>query len=52
METPYGAGLDPTPYFALAFGIGALGLGGFFAWTALERRRLRMLLAAVRGKES
>jgi hypothetical protein len=47
MEPLYGPGTDPMPYFALAFGLGTLGLTGFFAWIALERRRLRTLLVAV-----
>jgi hypothetical protein len=47
MEPLYGPGTDPVPFFAMAFGIGTLGLVGFAAWLALERKRLRQLLAAV-----
>ena len=44
----FGAGMDPVPYIVLAYGIGAVGLFGFAAWTAQQRAKLRTLLAAVK----
>ena len=44
----FGAGTDPVPYIMLAYGIGAAGLFGFAAWTAVQRAKLRTMLAAVR----
>jgi hypothetical protein len=44
----FSGGTDPVPYFVMAYGVGAAGLFGFAAWNVLLRRRLRILLAAVR----
>ena len=50
MDTPFTGGTDPTPYIAAAYVLGAALLLGFYAWTIVERRKLRALLAAVRRK--
>lgn len=48
MSPLIGTGTDPTPYFALAYGLGFLGIVTVLVWTVLERRKLRALLAAVK----
>ena len=48
MDTSFVGATDPTPYVTAAYALGALGFFGFFAWTALEQKRLRQLLVAVR----
>ena len=48
---PYGEGLDPIPYIAAAFCIGALLLGGYTTWIFLQRKKLKMLQDAVNYKE-
>lgn len=52
MESVYGAGTDPTPFFLAAFGLGTVGILGFLVWTLVERRKLRTLLAAIKGPKS
>ena len=47
MESLYGAGMDPTPYFWLAYGAGSLGLLSFAAWVLRDRARLRLLLSTL-----
>lgn len=44
----YGAGTDPWPFIAAAYGIGAATLVGITAWLAVERKRLRAHLQAVK----
>lgn len=48
MESAYGPGLDPTPYFLGAYGLATLAIVGFLVWTIVERRKLRALLAAIK----
>ncbi len=43
-----GTGMDPVPYFFMAYGLGAVGLFGFAGWTLQQRIKLRAMLAAVR----
>lgn len=50
MNTSFAGGTDPTPYIAAAYLIGAALLLGYYAWTVVERRKLRRLLAAVHRK--
>lgn len=38
---------DPTPYITMAYLIGFGTLGGFTAWIFIQRRKLRMLIAAL-----
>ena len=47
--SPYGAGLDPTPYISAAYGIGILCLGGFALYVGLQRRRLKQMKMAIEG---
>jgi heme exporter protein CcmD len=44
----YGAGTDPTPYIAGAYGIGAALIVGFAIWIVIERRHLRRLMEALK----
>ncbi len=50
MDAPFAGGTDPTAYILAAYLIGALMLLGFYAYTLVERRKLRQLLAAVRRR--
>ena len=47
MDSPYGAGMDPTPYIFLAYAIGTFGLFGFGSYIFWERRKLQRLAAAL-----
>ena len=44
----YGAGTDPTPYIAGAYGVGVLLIIGFAVLIMVERRHLRMLMNALK----
>lgn len=48
MESSFGTGLDPSPFVAGAYALGAVLILGYAFWVLLERRRLHLLLAAVR----
>lgn len=43
----FGGGTDPTPYITMAYLIGFGALGGFTAWIFIQRRKLRLLIAAL-----
>ena len=49
MESSFGAGVDPSPFIAAAYGLGTLMIFGYAVWTLIHRRHLQRLLIAVSG---
>lgn len=41
----YGTSTDPTPYLAMAYGIGFLLLAGYAVWNLLEMRKLNQMVS-------
>lgn len=52
MESSFGTGMDPIPYIFAAYALGSALILGYAFWVLLQRRRLKLLLVAVKKSPS
>jgi hypothetical protein len=50
MESSFGAGMDPIPFIFAAYALGSALILGYAGWVLLQRRRLKLLLVAVKKR--
>ena len=50
MESSIGAGTDPVPFILAAYVLGSALILGYAGWVLAQRRRLKLLLVAVKKR--